>query len=102
MERRKAVTVAAAISGALLVGALAVTANAGILDAPSNDKVGELTPVVATAPPTTIYIDDPASPAVTTSPPPTAASPTVSHEDGGEDRGHSGEDTEHSGGERDD
>jgi hypothetical protein len=95
MERRKAVRVAAAISGALLVGALAMTANAGILDAPNNDKVGQLTPVVATPPPTIIYIEDPAGAMTTTAPPPTAASPTVSHDDGGHD-------SEHRGSERDD
>ena len=95
MERRKAVTVAAAISGALLVGSLAMTANAGILAAPNSDKVGLLTPVVATPPPTIIYIKDPAA-VTTTSSPPTAVSPTVSHDDGGHD------DREHSGSERDD
>jgi hypothetical protein len=96
MERRKAVPVAAAISGALLVGALAMTANAGILAAPNNDKVGQLTPVVAKPPPTIIYIEDPAGAVTTmTAAPPTAVSPTVSHDDGGHDG-------EHGGSERDD
>ena len=95
MERRKAVTVAAAISGALLVGALAMTANAGILDAPNNDRVGQLTPVVATSFPTIISIDAPAGAVTTTPPPTTAVSATISHDDGGHD-------SEHSGSERDD
>jgi hypothetical protein len=95
MERRKAVTVAAAISGALLVGALAMTANAGILDAPNNDRVGQLTPVVATSPRTIIYIEDPAGAITTTASPTSAVSPTISHDDGGHD-------SEHSGSERDD
>ncbi len=92
MERRKAVTFAAVISGALLVGALAMTANAGILGAPNNDKVGHLSPVVATTLPTVIVVDDSVG---TTAPPSTAAAatpvaPTVSLDDGGhgKDDGH--------------
>ena len=82
MERRKAVTVAAVISGALLVGALAITANADILGAPNNDKVGQLTPVVATPPTTIVYVDEPAGATATTAPSSTAT-PTASHDDGG-------------------
>ena len=59
MERRRAITVAGVVSGALLVGALAMTASAGILGAPNNDKVGQLTPVVATPSTTIVYVDDP-------------------------------------------
>ena len=96
MERRRAVSVAAVISGALLVGALAITANADILGAPKNDKVGQLTPVVATPPPTIIYVDEPAATPPTIAPSSTSVTATRSHEDGG---GHDGE---HGGAERDD
>ncbi len=95
MERRRAVSVAAVISGALLVGALAITANADILGAPNNDKVGQLTPVVATPPTTIIYVDEPAAATATTAPSSTGATPTGSHEDGGHE-------SEHGGAERDD
>jgi hypothetical protein len=94
MERRRAISVAAVISGALLVGALAITANADILGASNNDKVGQLTPVVATPPTTIIYVDGPAG--ATTAPSSTGATSTGSHEDGG------GHDSEHGGPERDD
>ncbi len=73
MERRRAITVAGVVSGALLVGALAMTANTGILGAPNNDKIGQLTPVVATPPTTIIYIDDP--PAIAATTPTTSAAP---------------------------
>lgn len=96
MERRRAISVAAVISGALLIGALAITANADILGAPNNDKVGQLTPVVATPPPTIIYVDGPAEATATNAPPSTGATSTGSHEDAG------GHDSEHGGGERDD
>ena len=95
MERRRAVSVAAVISGALLVGALAITANADILGAPQNDKVGQLTPVVATPPTTIIYVDEPAATA-TTAPSSTGVTPTGSHE------GDGGHESEHGGAERDD
>ena len=96
MERRRAISVAAVISGALLVGALAITANADILGAPNNDKVGQLTPVVATPPTTIIYVDAPAGATATTAPSSTGVTSTGSHEDGG------GHDSEHGGAERDD
>jgi hypothetical protein len=96
MERRRAISVAAAISGALLVGALAITANADILGAPKNDKVGQLTPVVATPPTTIIYVDEPAGATPTTIPSSAGATSTGAHEDGG------GHDSEHGGPERDD
>jgi len=95
MERRKAVGVAAVISGALLVGALAITANADILGAPKNDKVGQLTPVVATPPPTIIYVEEPAGAPATTPPSSIGPTSTGSHEGGGHD-------SEHDGAERDD
>ena len=90
MERRKAITVAGVVSGALLVGALAMTASAGILGAPNNDKVGHLQPVVATPSTTIVYVDDPPAVAATTAPTSADPDPTVAHDDGGHEREHGG------------
>jgi hypothetical protein len=62
MDRRKAVTAAAAASLTLLAGAAGITLNSGIVGASGDGKVGQLSPVNATAnPPTTIYVDVPAT-----------------------------------------
>ena len=70
MERRKAITAAAAASLTLLAGAAGIALNSGIVGASGQDKVGTLTPVVSTATtPVTVYVDGPnantsASPAI--------------------------------------
>jgi len=70
MERRKAITAAAAASLTLLAGAAGIAVNSGIVGAGAQDKVGTLTPVVSTATTAvTLYVDGPnantsASPAI--------------------------------------
>ncbi len=48
MERPKAITAAAIVSGALLAGSLGMTANAGILSSSGSSNVGKLSPVSET------------------------------------------------------
>jgi hypothetical protein len=61
MERRKAITAAAAASLTLLAGAAGIALNSGIVGADSNDDVGNLSPVGPSAkPPVTLVIDEPA------------------------------------------
>jgi len=62
MERRKAITAAAAASLTLLAGAAGIAVNSGIVGAGAQDKVGTLTPVVsASTTPVTMYVDGPAA-----------------------------------------
>lgn len=58
MERRKAITAAAATALTLLAGAAGIALNSGIVGAAAQDKVGTLTPVGSTATtPVTLYVD---------------------------------------------
>jgi hypothetical protein len=66
MERRKAVTAAAAASLTLLAGAAGIVLNSGIVAAGGDGNVGQISPVGATAgPPTTVYVQDAATTATT-------------------------------------
>lgn len=56
MERPKAITAAAIVSGALLAGSLGMTANAGILSSSNSSKVGQLSRVSATTPAVTAEV----------------------------------------------
>jgi hypothetical protein len=60
MERRKAVTVAAATSLTLLAGAGGIALNSGIVRAEGDDNVGQLSPLGSGMPVVTVYVDDPA------------------------------------------
>lgn len=60
MERRQAVIAAATASLTLLAGAAAISLNTGIVSASGDDGAGHISPVVATTPPTTVYVDQPA------------------------------------------
>jgi hypothetical protein len=61
MERRKAITAAAAASLTLLAGAAGIALNSGIVGADDNDGVGNLSPLGSPArPPVTVIIDEPA------------------------------------------
>ena len=53
MERRRAVIAAATASLTLLAGAAAISLNTGIVDASGNGGAGQISPVVATTPPST-------------------------------------------------
>jgi hypothetical protein len=74
MERRKAVTAAAAASLTILAGAAGIALNSGIVGANGDSDVGQLSPVATTNPPITVYVDDPAATTVTPAPTP---APTV-------------------------
>ena len=70
MERRKAITTAAAVSLTLLAGAAGIALNSGIVGAGADANVGQVSPVNTSAnPPITVYVDDPAAT--------TPAAPTV-------------------------
>jgi hypothetical protein len=82
MERRKAITMAAAASFTLLAGAGGIALNSGIVRVGGHDKVGSLSPVStgATAP-ITVYVTDPNVPTVSPTPsvqPTTATAVTAS------------------------
>jgi hypothetical protein len=63
MERRKAITAAAAVSLTLLAGGAGMALSSNIVGAGGNDGVGQLSPVSSLDnPPITIYVDDPADP----------------------------------------
>ena len=63
MERRKAITAAAAVSLTLLAGGAGMALSSNIVGAGANDGVGQLSPVSSLDnPPITIYVDDPADP----------------------------------------
>lgn len=69
MERRRAITMAAAASLTMLAGAGGIVLNSGLVGATGRDKVGTLSPVTAgVAPPVTVYATDPAAPAVERAP----------------------------------
>jgi hypothetical protein len=80
MERRKAITTAAAASLTLLAGAAGIALNSGIVSA-DDDNVGQISPVDTTAnPPITVYVDDPATTTTVASTPlvaPTNAQPVT-------------------------
>jgi hypothetical protein len=62
MERRKAITAAAAASLTLLAGAAGIALNSGIVGAGGHGNVGQLSPVgTSTNPPVTVSVDDPAA-----------------------------------------
>jgi hypothetical protein len=63
MERRKAVTAAAAASLTMLAGAAGIALNSGIVGATNHGSVGQLTPVSTATAPITVYVDEPAAPA---------------------------------------
>jgi hypothetical protein len=88
MERRKAITTAAAASLTLLAGAAGIALNSGIVSGGGNDNVGQISPVNITNPPITVYIEDPATTSATAAPPvqPTSSLPvTTSAASGYED-----------------
>jgi hypothetical protein len=80
MERRKAVTAAAAASLTLLAGAAGIALNSGIVGANADSDVGQLSPVASTTtttnPPVKVYVDDPAATSVTAAPTSVAPAPT--------------------------
>jgi hypothetical protein len=59
MERRKAITTAAAASLTLLAGAAGIALNSGIVGASGDDNVGRISPVGTNTPPVTVYVDEP-------------------------------------------
>lgn len=61
MERRKAITTAAAASLTLLAGAAGIALNSRIVGASGDDKVGQLSPTGATGQPVVVSANDPAS-----------------------------------------
>ena len=80
MERRKAITTAAAASLTLLAGAAGIALNSGIVGASGDGNVGQISPVATTADPlTTVYIDEPAGP--TAAAPAPAVRPTDAQPD---------------------
>ena len=82
MERRKAITTAAAASLTLLAGAAGIALNSGIVGAGGNDNVGQISPVnTTTNPPITVSVDDPATASPVTAAPavqPTNSQPVTS------------------------
>lgn len=56
MERRKAITTAAAASLTVLAGAAGIALNSGIVGT-SDGNVGNISPVGTTYPPATVYVD---------------------------------------------
>ena len=117
MERRKAITAAAAASLTMLAGAAGIALNSGIVAAGADNNVGQLSPVDATTnPPITVYVDDPdGTPALPTTAPlvqPTSSQPVTTsaasgYQDddrvGGEDDDdHQSEDREYEGADDDD
>jgi hypothetical protein len=79
MERRKAITTAAAASLTLLAGAAGIALNSGIVGASGDDNVGQVSPVNTTNPPVAVYVEDPATTAITSAPPvqPTGGQPVA-------------------------
>jgi hypothetical protein len=78
MERRKAITTAAAASLTLLAGAAGIALNSGIVSG-GDDNVGNISPVRTANPPLTVYIEDPATTSRTAAPPvqPTNSQPVT-------------------------
>ena len=118
MERRKAITVAAAASLTLLAGGAGMALSSSIVGAEGNDGVGQLSPVSSVDdPPVTVYVDDRSDPrtAVVTVPrvqasdadPLTTSSASDHRDDDDEDEDeyedeYEDEDHEYEGGEDDD
>jgi len=123
MERRKAITVAAAASLTLLAGGAGMALSSNIVGTGANDGVGQLSPVSSLDnPPITVFVDDQSDPTATVATPPpvqrTDATPLTTssasgysdeeYEDEGEDEGddhdeyEEHEDDEYEGGEDDD
>ena len=108
MERRKAITTAAAASLTLLAGAAGIALNSGIVGA-GDDHVGQISPVTTSAVPIVVYADDPprATPVTTTpfiqptSTRPVTTSAASGYQDDHEDQEHERE-HEHEGAEDDD
>ena len=68
MERRKAITTAAAASLTLLAGAAGIALNSGIVGASGDNNVGQISPVTTAEPPITVYVDDPTTAPLTAAP----------------------------------
>ena len=82
MERRKAITTAAAASLTLLAGAAGMALNSGIVGASGDGNVGQISPVATTAdPPATVYVDEPAGPTTAAPAPAPAVRPTDAQPD---------------------
>jgi hypothetical protein len=106
MERRKAITTAAAASLTLLAGAAGIAVNSSIVSASGDDPVGKLSPVGAEVrtPTTLVYVDRAApvagvpAPAVqraqTTPVTTSAASPRASADDHEDEFEHDGREEE--------
>lgn len=63
MERRKAITAAAAVSLTLLAGGAGMALSSNIVGTGANDGIGQLSPVTSLDnPPITVYVDDPSDP----------------------------------------
>lgn len=70
MDRRKAITTAAAASLTLVAGAAGLAFNSGLVDATDTSEIGNLSPASTTGkPPATVYVEDVSS--TTAAPPPT-------------------------------
>ncbi|MGK2930375.1 MAG: hypothetical protein ACSLFO_12440 [Acidimicrobiales bacterium] len=101
MERRKAITTAAAVSFTLLAGAAGIALNSGIVGAGGDGIVGQISPVDATTnPPITVYVDDPATPVTATlvpsaNPQPVTASATSGYRDDDHDEDEHDEADDH-------
>lgn len=82
MERRKAITAAAATALTMLAGAAGIALNSGIVGAGADGNVGQLTPVIASTQPIAPSVGDPTvtastgDPTVAVQPAPTIA-PTI-------------------------
>jgi hypothetical protein len=80
MDRRKAITTAAAASLTLVAGAAGLAFNSGLVDATDASEIGHLSPASTTGkPPATVHIEDVAT-ATAASPPtlqPSASTPVA-------------------------
>jgi hypothetical protein len=94
MERRHAITTAAAASLTLLAGAAGIAVNSGILDARTDGDVGQISPVdTTTSPPISVLVQDPSvTPATsipevqpTNAPPVTTSAPSGYQDDDGDE-----------------
>jgi hypothetical protein len=89
MERRKAVIAAATASLTVLAGAAVVGLTTGIVGASGGDGAGQISPVGTAAdatPPTTIYVDEPATEGQATSPGATSQAPSAATSSGRDGR----------------
>jgi hypothetical protein len=109
MERRRAITTAAAASLTLLAGAAGIALNSGIVDG-GDDNVGRISPVsTASQPPLAVQVDEPATTVAANGTPDvraTASAPVTTsgsssyqdddHDEGGEGADHDERDDERS------